>query len=56
MLTGMNNVVARNQDDHTKNISFLMSKEGKWQLSPAYDMAWAYNPEGKWTNRLQLPV
>ena len=56
MLTGMNNVVARNQDDHTKNISFLMSKEGKWQLSPAYDMAWAYNPEGKWTNRHQMSI
>lgn len=50
------NVVARNQDDHTKNISFLMSREGKWKLSPAYDMAWAYNPEGKWTNRHQMSV
>ncbi|MCM1140309.1 MAG: type II toxin-antitoxin system HipA family toxin [Muribaculum sp.] len=50
------NVVARNQDDHTKNISFLMSKEGKWKLSPAYDMAWAYNPKGKWTNRHQMSI
>lgn len=50
------NVVARNQDDHTKNISFLMSREGKWKLSPAYDMAWAYNPEGKWTNRHQMSI
>lgn len=50
------NVVARNQDDHTKNISFLMSSEGIWKLSPAYDMAWAYNPEGKWTNRHQMSI
>lgn len=50
------NVVARNQDDHTKNISFLMSRDGKWKLSPAYDMAWAYNPEGKWTNRHQMSI
>lgn len=50
------NVVARNQDDHTKNISFLMSREGKWKLSPAYDMAWAYNPDGKWTNRHQMSI
>lgn len=50
------NVVARNQDDHTKNISFLMSREGKWKLSPAYDVAWAYNPEGKWTNKHQMSI
>jgi serine/threonine-protein kinase HipA len=38
------NVVARNQDDHTKNISFLMDKDGQWQLAPAYDVAYAYQP------------
>lgn len=38
------NVMARNQDDHTKNISFLMNKDGKWKLSPAYDVTFAYNP------------
>ena len=32
------NVVVRNQDDHTKNISILMDKNGTWKLSPAYDM------------------
>ena len=36
------NVVVRNQDDHTKNISFLMDKNGKWRLSPAYDMGFSY--------------
>lgn len=50
------NVVSRNQDDHTKNISFLMDKTGKWRLSPAYDISWAYNPDGKWTSRHQMSI
>lgn len=32
------NCLAVNQDDHVKNISFLMDRNGKWSLSPAYDM------------------
>lgn len=50
------NVVVRNQDDHTKNISFLMGKEGKWRLSPAYDMGFAYNPKGGWTSQHQMSI
>lgn len=50
------NVVARNQDDHTKNISFLMDKKGIWHLSPAYDMSWAYNPTGGWTATHQMSI
>lgn len=50
------NVVARNQDDHTKNISFLMDKQGVWHLSPAYDMSWAYNPAGGWTGTHQMSI
>ena len=50
------NVVVRNQDDHTKNISFLMDKQGKWRLSPAYDMGYAYNPKGAWTSAHQMSV
>lgn len=50
------NVVARNQDDHTKNISFLMGKDGIWHLSPAYDVSWAYNPAGEWTSHHQMSV
>ena len=50
------NVVARNQDDHTKNISFLMNQRGQWKLSPAYDVAWAYNPEGEWTSQHQMSI
>lgn len=43
------NIIGRNQDDHTKNIAFLMDKKGNWQLSPAYDMVYSYNPNGEWT-------
>lgn len=50
------NVVVRNQDDHTKNISFLMDKEGKWRLSPAYDIGYAYNPDGQWTSAHQMSI
>ena len=50
------NVVVRNQDDHTKNISFLMDRGGKWRLSPAYDMGYAYNPDGQWTSVHQMSI
>ena len=50
------NVVVRNQDDHTKNISFLMDDRGRWRLSPAYDMGYAYNPNGGWTATHQMSV
>ena len=50
------NVVIRNQDDHTKNISFLMDKTGKWTLSPAYDIGFAYNPKGSWTDTHQMAI
>ena len=50
------NVVVRNQDDHTKNISFLMDVDGKWRLSPAYDMGYAYNPNGGWTATHQMSM
>ena len=50
------NVVVRNQDDHTKNISFLMGEDGIWRLSPAYDMGYAYNPKGGWTATHQMSI
>lgn len=50
------NVVVRNQDDHTKNISFLMDESGRWRLSPAYDMGYAYNPNGGWTATHQMSI
>jgi serine/threonine-protein kinase HipA len=50
------NVLARNQDDHTRNIAFLMDSQGRWRLSPAFDVVWSYNPSGRWTNRHQMSV
>lgn len=50
------NIAVRNQDDHTKNISFLMGEDGKWRLSPAYDVGYAYNPDGGWTATRQMSV
>lgn len=50
------NVIVRNQDDHTKNISFLMGEEGVWRLSPAYDMGYSYNPNGGWTATHQMSI
>jgi serine/threonine-protein kinase HipA len=48
------NVIARNQDDHVKNIAFLMDKKGEWSLSPAFDVMYAYNPSGAWTANHQM--
>ena len=50
------NVIARNQDDHTKNIAFLMDREGDWRLSPAFDLAYAYNPKGRYTASHQMTI
>lgn len=50
------NVLARNQDDHTKNITFLMNEKGKWSLSPAYDVTYSHNPNGMWTNKHQMMI
>ena len=50
------NVLARNQDDHTKNISFLMNSSGNWSLSPAYDVTYAYNPTNFWLKSHQMSV
>lgn len=50
------NVLAYNRDDHTKQISFTMDKSGQWQLSPAYDMTFAFNPGGEFTNSHQMTI
>jgi serine/threonine-protein kinase HipA len=49
-------VIARDHDDHVKNIAFLMDKRGEWRLSPAFDVAYAYNPGGFWTSRHQMSI
>lgn len=47
------NILGRNQDDHTKNTGFLMDRQGKWRLSPAFDLTYAYDPSGRWTRNHQ---
>ncbi|HEY3865854.1 MAG TPA: type II toxin-antitoxin system HipA family toxin [Solirubrobacteraceae bacterium] len=50
------NVVARNQDDHVKNIAFLMDREGAWSLAPAYDVIWAWKPGNPWLDSHQMSI
>ena len=50
------NVIARNLDDHTKNIAFLMGQDGEWKLSPAFDVTYSHNPAGKWTSQHQMSI
>ena len=50
------NIVARNQDDHVKNIAFLMNKQGEWALAPAFDVNYSYNPAGSWTATHQMTM
>jgi len=50
------NVMAMNCDDHTKNLSFLLRRGGAWELAPAYDLTYAFNPEGDWTYQHQMAV
>ncbi|HTX30086.1 MAG TPA: type II toxin-antitoxin system HipA family toxin [Solirubrobacteraceae bacterium] len=50
------NIVARNQDDHVKNIAFLMDRAGVWSLAPAFDMTYAYRPSSRWTGQHQMSV
>jgi serine/threonine-protein kinase HipA len=50
------NIIARNQDDHVKNIAFLMDKEGRWSLAPAFDLTYSFNPAGTWTANHQMTL
>ena len=50
------NVVARNQDDHVKNIAFLMDRSGRWELAPAFDVTYAYRPASPWTATHQMTI
>jgi serine/threonine-protein kinase HipA len=50
------NIAARNQDDHVKNIAFLMNKQGEWSLAPAFDVTYSYNPDGSWTDTPQMTM
>jgi serine/threonine-protein kinase HipA len=46
------NIAARNQDDHVKNLAFLMGSDGQWKLAPAFDLTWAFG--GKWSMTHQM--
>ncbi len=50
------NIVARNQDDHVKNIAFLMDQDGGWSLSPGFDLTYSFNPGGAWTASHQMTM
>jgi serine/threonine-protein kinase HipA len=50
------NVVGRNQDDHVKNIAFLMDRSGAWSLSPAFDLTFGYDRANKWLRQHQMSV
>ena len=50
------NIAARNQDDHVKNVSFLMDRKGKWTLAPAYDVTYSYSPDSIWVGAHQMRV
>ena len=50
------NIVARNQDDHVKNVAFLMDRSGRWELAPAFDVTYAYRPGSEWTGRHQMTM
>jgi serine/threonine-protein kinase HipA len=48
--------MARNCDDHTKNLSFRLRQGSPWELAPAYDITFAHNPNGEWTNQHLMSV
>ena len=50
------NCLAVNQDDHVKNISFIMDRTGTWSLSPAYDITFSYNPSNRWLRAHQMTI
>ena len=50
------NVLGVNNDDHVKNFSFLMNKDGIWTLAPAYDMTFSYRPDSLWVSQHQMSI
>ena len=50
------NIVARNNDDHTKNFGFMLNEQGKWTLAPAFDVAYSYRPDSVWVSKSQLSL
>lgn len=50
------NVLAVNNDDHTKNVSFLLREGGAWELAPAYDITHAFKPDSEWVREHQMSI
>lgn len=50
------NVIGRNQDDHTKNVEFLMDEDGNWRLAPAFDMTYAFKTDSPWVSKHQMTI
>jgi serine/threonine-protein kinase HipA len=50
------NVLATNYDDHTKNFSFILKKDSRWELAPAYDLCFAYDEKSLWVSKQTLSV
>lgn len=48
------NVLGGNIDDHDKNFSFLMDKNGKWSLAPAYDVVYSIDPDTLYAQKGQF--
>ena len=41
------NVLAHNRDDHARQFSFVMKRDGTWCMAPAYDLSWSFGPGGE---------
>lgn len=41
------NVLAHNRDDHARQFSFIMERDGSWRMAPAYDLTWSPGPGGE---------
>lgn len=50
------NVLSRNCDDHTKNFSFMLKRDKSWELAPAYDLCFAYDPSHLWVSQQVLSI
>lgn len=50
------NVMSTNYDDHTKNFSFSLKQNGRWELAPAYDLCFSYDPNNIWVSQHTLSI
>lgn len=50
------NILAYNCDDHTKNFAFRLKEGGVWELSPAYDVSWSFDPTSQFVSQHSLSI